>query len=166
MPAELQRLIRPLLSTQRLRDVTLHFLSPVISGSSESSEPALLSAYSLLAYIWQNNDQPCASGKHSLTLRAVDTQFLITDALIWALVSLSVSLSMLSKDVEWKLPCFNRAKPLFYLKIHIPSLLKSLRKTQSFAPCNVLNTGLCWGMFHDIGSSLYSGLSVVFLRES
>lgn len=146
MPAELQRLIRPLSPTERLRDVTLHFLSPMISGSPKSSEPALLSACSLLAYICQNNDQPLASGKHSLKLRAVDIQFLIADALVWALVSLS----MLSKDLEWKLPCFNRAKPLFYLKVHIPSLLKSLRKTQLFAPCNVLNTGLCWGMFHGI----------------
>ena len=100
MPAELQRLIRLLSPTEWLRDVTLHFLSPVISGSPESSEPALLSACSLLAHIYQNNDQPRASGKHSLTLRAVDTQFLITDALVWALVSLSMSLSMLSKDLE------------------------------------------------------------------
>lgn len=146
MPSELQRLIRPLSPTEQLRDVTLRFLSPVISGSPESSEPALLCACSLLAYICQNNDQPHASGKHSLTLRAVDTQFLITDALVWALVSLS----MLTKDLEWKLLSLNRAKPLFYLKIHSPSLLKTLRKTQLFAPCNVLNTGLCWGMFHDI----------------
>ena len=38
-------------------------LSPATSRSLESSEPALLSACPLLGYVWQDNEQPCASGK-------------------------------------------------------------------------------------------------------
>lgn len=110
--------------------------------SPESSGPALLSACSLLAYICQDNGQPLASGKHSLILRAVDIQFLITGA---QRLGPCVFVHAEQGPGMKELPCFNEAKkPLFYLKVHI-HLCSVLRKTQLFAPCNVLNTGLCWG---------------------